>query len=182
MGPLQDVFVFLVSTLFNLYITLLLIRMMLGLSKADFYNPISQFIVKITNPVIIPLRRFIPSMGKVDTSAIVASLGLKAVEVFLILLILGGSLQEQNLIKLILGDLLRTIVWIYIIALIVQAVISWVGSTHGNPIVPILNSLTDPLLRPVRRVIPPIAMVDLSPLVAILGLQIVLILLNGFGL
>lgn len=182
MGALQDVLVFLVSTLFNLYITLLLIRMMLGLSKADFYNPISQFIVKITNPVIVPLRRFIPSMGKIDTSAVVASIVLKVVEVFLILLILGGSLQEQNLVKLILGDLLRMIVWIYIIALIVQAIISWVGSAHGNPLVPILNSLTDPLLRPVRKFVPPIAMVDLSPLVAILGLQVVLILLNSFGL
>ncbi|CAA6817925.1 MAG: Integral membrane protein YggT, involved in response to extracytoplasmic stress (osmotic shock) [uncultured Thiotrichaceae bacterium] len=182
MGALQDVLVFLVSTLFNLYITLLLVRMMLGLSKADFYNPISQFIIKITNPVIIPLRRFIPSVGKVDTSAVVASLGLKALEVFLMSLIAGASFMDQNLVKLILGDLLRMIVWIYIIALIIQAIISWVGSAHGNPIVPILNSLTDPLLRPVRRVIPPVAMVDLSPLVVILGLQIVLILLNGFGL
>jgi len=78
-----------------------------------------------------------------------------------------------------LGELVKTIIWIYIIALIIQAIMSWVGNTQGNPLTPLINSLTNPILRPIRKVVPLVGMMDLSPLVAILGLNILLIIANN---
>jgi len=178
MSAFQEAAIFLVETLFNLYISFLLIRMLLGFAGADFRNPISQFLLKVTSPVLVPLRRFVPPLGKIDTAAILAAIGIKAVEVFLIMLILGVTASGEGAFKMIIGDLLKSIVWIYIIALLVQAVMSWVGSGQGNPIAPLLHSLTEPLVKPIRKMIPTIGMIDLSPLAVILLLQIVLIFIR----
>ena len=182
MSALQEILVFLIDTLFNLYISFLVIRMLLGLARADFYNPVSQFLVKITNPVIKPLRRFVPAIGKIDTATIVAIVGLKVIELFLLSVVAGGSFSGSFL-PFVIGGLLEMIVWVYIIAIIIQVVVSWLGNTHGNPVIPLINSLTEPLVRPVRKVIPPIAMIDLSPMVVIILLQVSLILIRSiFGL
>ena len=178
MSPFQEVLLFLITTLFDIYISFLLIRMLLGFARADFRNPISQFLVKVTNPVLVPLRRFVPAIGKIDTSAVVTAIGLKAAQVFLIALILGGSFSGEGAFKMVIGDLFKTIIWIYIIALVVQAVMSWIGNSNGNPIAPLLHSLTEPLIRPVRKFVPTIGMVDISPLAVILLLQIALILVR----
>lgn len=182
MEALQNVGVFLVETLFSLYIGAVLIRFLLAWSRANFYNPLSQFLVKITNPVLVPLRRMIPAIGKLDTAAIVLALGLKIIQVFLLVALQGSDASLPVVLAYAVVDLLRTVINIYIFALIIQAVLSWVGNSHGNPLADILHSLTDPLLRPIRNAIPTIGMVDLSPMVAILGLYIVLILLQSFGL
>ena len=178
MSAFQQVIIFLVTTLFDLYISFLLIRMLLGFAGADFRNPISQFLLKVTSPVLVPLRRFVPPIGKIDTAAVLAAMGIKAVEVFLVMLVLGLGISGEGAFKLIVGGLLHSIIWIYIVALLIQAVISWVGSGQGNPIAPLLHSLTEPLIRPVRKIIPTIGMVDLSPLAVILLLQVVLILIQ----
>jgi YggT family protein len=166
----------------QLYIGAVLIRLLLAWSRANFYNPLSQALVKITNPVLVPLRRMIPAIGKLDTAAVVLALSLMIIKV-LLLLALKGS--DANLLLVVLYsavELLRTVVWIYIVAMIIQAVMSWVGNAYGNPLADILHSLTEPLLRPLRNVIPTLGMIDLSPLVAILLLNIVLIVLNSLGL
>lgn len=182
MDALQNVGVFLVEILFSLYIGAVLIRFLLALSRANFYNPLSQFLVKITNPLLVPLRRMIPAMGKLDTAAIVLALGLKVVQTFLLVALQGSDASLPVVLVYAVVDLLRTVINIYIYALIVQAVLSWVGNSHGNPLADILHSLTDPLLRPVRKLVPTIGMVDLSPMVTILLLYIVLIVLQSVGL
>ncbi len=181
MSAIQEILVFLINTLFNLYISFLMIRMLLGLARADFYNPVSQFLVKATDPVIKPLRRFIPAFGKIDTATVVAIVGLKVIELFLLALITGGDFAA-SFIPFVMGDLLRMLVWIYIVAIIIQVIISWVGNTHGNPVVPLINSLTEPLFRPVRKLIPPVGMIDFSAFVVLLLLQIALIIIRSFGL
>ncbi len=181
MSALQEILVFLINTLFNLYISFLVIRMLLGMTRADFYNPISQFLVKITDPVIKPLRRFVPAVGKIDTATIVAVLGLKAIELLLLSLILGGNFSE-SFMYYVIGGLLRMIVWVYIIAIIIQVIVSWMGNTHGNPVLPLINSLTEPLFRPIRKIVPTVGMIDLSAFVVLLLLQIALILIRAVGL
>ncbi len=170
---------FLIETLFSLYIGVVLIRLLLGFSRASFHNPFSQFLVRITNPVLVPLRRFIPSFGSIDTAAVILAYGLMWIKVSLLNLIIRGAIMFPETLVLALGELIKTIIWIYIIALIIQAVLSWVGNTQGNPLAPLLNSLTNPILRPIRKVVPLIGMMDLSPFVAILGLQILLIIANN---
>ncbi|HEC04626.1 MAG TPA: YggT family protein, partial [Thiothrix sp.] len=121
-------------------------------------------------------------LGKIDTATIVAIIGLKVVELFLLSAITGGNFSG-SFIPFVIGGLLEMIVWVYIIAIIIQVVVSWLGNTHGNPVIPLINSLTEPLVRPVRKVIPPIAMIDLSPMVVIILLQVGLIVIRSvFGL
>jgi YggT family protein len=182
MTALQNVGTFLVETLFSLYIGAILVRFLLAWSRANFYNPLSQFLVKITNPVLVPLRRMIPAIGKLDTAAIVLALGLTIIQVLLLLGLMGRDASILNVVLYSVFELLRTVVHIYIFAMIIQAVMSWVGNTYGNPLADLLNSLTSPLLRPIRNIVPVIGMVDLSPMVAILLLYIVLIVLQSVGL
>ncbi|MFN3785366.1 MAG: YggT family protein [Thiothrix sp.] len=182
MQALQNVGLFLVETLFSLYIGAVLIRFLLAWSRANFYNPLSQTLVKITNPVLVPLRRMIPPVGKLDTAAVVLALGLMIIKTLLLLGIKGVGVNLPAVILYSLVEILRTAIWIYIIALLIQAVMSWVGDTYGNPLADILNSLTAPLLRPLRGIVPTVGILDLSPLAAILLLNIVLIVLNSVGL
>lgn len=177
---LQNIAVFLISTVFSLYIGAVLLRFLLALVRADFYNPLSQFLVKITNPVLVPLRRFIPPVGKIDSASLVLAFTLKLISATLLMSIQGVDAGVGGLLLAVIADLIRTVIWIFMIALIVQAIMSWVGNSYGNPMGSLLDSLTAPLLDPIRKRVPLIGMVDLSPLVAILLLQVVLIALAGF--
>lgn len=179
MSVIQQIGLFLVETLLSLYISAIVIRFLLGYARADFYNPLSQFLVKITNPVLVPVRRFIPSFGKLDTSAVVVALVLMIIKIALVTGIVGASLNVATLLWLSVGELIRSVIWVYIIALILMAVISWIGSSQGNPVSPLVNSLVSPLVTPVRRRMPPVGMLDLSPMVVMIGLYILLIIVNG---
>lgn len=179
MSVIQQIGLFLVETLLSLYISAIVIRFLLGYARADFYNPLSQFLVKITNPVLVPVRRFIPSFGKLDTSAVVVALVLMIIKIALVTGIVGASLNVVTLLWLSVGELIRSVIWVYIIALILMAVISWIGSSQGNPVSPLVNSLVSPLVTPVRRRMPPVGMLDLSPMVVMIGLYILLIIVNG---
>lgn len=176
----QNIAVFLISTLFSLYIGAVLLRFLLALVRADFYNPLSQFLVKITNPVLVPLRRFIPPVGKIDSASLVLAFTLKLIAATLLMSLQGVEAGVGGLLLAVLADLIRTVVWIFMVALIIQAIMSWVGNSYGNPMGSLLDSLTAPILDPIRKFVPLIGMVDLSPLVAILLLQVVLIALAGF--
>lgn len=169
---------FLVEAIFSLYIAAVLLRVLLGFARANFKNPFSQFLVKITNPVLVPLRRFIPSIGSVDTAGIVLAFVLVFIKISLLLLLTTGALHFPSSIIYAFGELIKAVIWIYIIALILQAVTSWIGSTSGNPISPLVNSLTAPIVRPIRKVVPLVGMMDLSPLIAILGLNILLMIVS----
>ncbi|WP_287600378.1 YggT family protein [Thiothrix sp.] len=182
MSALQNVGIFLVDTLFSLYIGAVLLRLLLALARANFYNPLSQFLVKITNPVLVPMRRMIPAMGKVDTAAVVLAVGLTVIKVLLLLGLKGGGADLFGIVVFSVLEVIRTVIHIYIFALVVQAVLSWVGNTYGNPLADLLNSLTEPLLRRIRGFVPVMGMVDLAPMVAILLLYVVLIIFQSYGL
>ncbi len=180
MNVLQQIGVLLIDTLFSLYIGAVVVRMLLGYVGANFYNPLSQFLVKVTNPVLVPLRRFIPSIGKIDTAAIVLALGLTIIKLILLSLVVFGNVNIISTLVASIIDLAKVIIWIYIISLLIQAVMSWIGSAHGNYVAPLIQSLTTPILRPIQRLIPNIGVLDLSPLVAILILNILLIIIESF--
>lgn len=171
------ILIYLVEVIFSLYIGAVIIRFLLGFSRADFNNPLSQFLVRITSPVLVPMRRFIPSIGKIDTSAILLAFGLTVIKIGLLLLLVG-QLNFPILLFEALGNLIIVIIWVYIFALILQAVMSWIGSAQGNPIAPLINSLTAPIVRPIRKVVPLVGMMDLSPLVAIIALNVLLMIVN----
>ncbi len=177
----SNVSAFLVHTLFTLYIAALMLRLLLALMRADFYNPLSQFLVTVTDPIVVPLRRLIPSVGGVDSASIVLILALKMLELWLLAWIAGAKLGLPTLIIAAFLQIMELLIYIYIFALIAQAIISWIApaQAYENPAVSILQDLTRPLLQPIRRVLPPIGMVDLSPLVVIIGLYVLLIVLRS---
>lgn len=168
---------FLIHTIFGLYLIAVMLRVLLQLSRADFYNPVSQFLVKVTNPPLIPLRRIIPGFMGIDFAAIVLMLVIKVVEIFLIVLIKGVSIKISGLVVLSIAELLRLLINVYFFAILIQVVISWVNPGTYNPVVSLLYSINEPLLSRARRLIPPISGFDLSPIVVIILLQLLSMLL-----
>jgi YggT family protein len=168
---------FLVQTLFGLYIGAIMLRFLLALVRADFYNPISQFLVKVTNPPLVPLRRLLPSLGGVDSASLVLMLALQALELFVIGLIKGVSFHPVGLLVLAVAELLALLFQIYFFTILIQVVLSWVSPGGYNPAVALLYSLNEPLLGRARRLLPPMHGFDLSPILVMIALQLLNMLL-----
>ena len=170
--------VFLIQTLFGLYITVVVIRFLLQWARADFYNPLSQFIVKVTSPLLRPLRQVIPSLGGMDTASIVLAWLLQTVELALLAVVLGYSLFPFWALAWSVPALIELVINIFLFAVLIRVVLSWVNPDPYNPAIGLLTRLTDPLLRPAQRALPPISGIDLSPLavmIAIVLLQMLLV-------
>ena len=168
---------FLIQTIFGLYLVAVMLRVLLQVVRADFYNPVCQFLVKVTNPPLVPLRRIIPGFMGIDFAAIVLMIAIKALEIFLLVLIKDMSITISGLIIISIAELLRLLINVYFFAILIQVVISWVNPGTYNPAVSLLYSINEPLLRRARRIIPPVSGFDLSPIVVIILLQLISILL-----
>jgi len=178
----QEIALFLIGTIFSIYISLVMIRFLLAIVRADFYNPISQTIVRFTNPPLVLLRRIIPPVGRIDTSAIVLMLILQLLELWLRTFIIGHPVPVTALFVLAIFELIKLTIWVYIIALILQAIMSWINPgmyQMQNPMVSILHQLTTPIMKPIRNILPRTGMIDFSPMLAIIGLYVLLIIVNG---
>lgn len=169
---------FLISTLFSLYILAVMLRFLLGMVRADFYNPISQFLVKITNPLLVPLRKIIPGAGKVDVAAIILMLVLQLIMLAIIVALRGVTPPLLTLLLAAIGELVILAINVFLFAIIVQVIISWVNPGSYNPVNGLLNSLTSPVMRPIQRLLPPMSGIDLSPLFALIGLQVLKMLIQ----
>ncbi len=166
-------FIFLIDTLFSIYIAIMLLRFILQQVGADFYNPISQFIVKATQPLVVVARRFIPSIKKIDTATLALTLTLIALKLALVFSIAGYPINGLQLLVRGLHDLVSLTFDIFIVALFIQAILSWVNPDPHNPISSLLRNLTAPILRPIQKYIPPIGGIDLSTLIALIGLMFI---------
>jgi YggT family protein len=177
-GPFGQAAVFLIGTLFWLYILAVLLRFLFQLVRADFYNPFSQALVAITNPTLLPLRRMIPDLYGIDFAALVLLLVLQVVKNVLLGLIFG---QWYNLLGLIVysaAELLQMTVYLFIFLIFIRVLLSWVAPYGGhNPVTGLLFSVTEPLMRPARRLIPPLSGLDLSPVAVFILLYLTLILI-----
>lgn len=165
--------VFLIDTLFSLYILVIVLRFLLQWTRADFYNPISQFLVKVTHPPLKILRRYIPSVGKIDTSSIVLALALQMLADFSILALKGVMVSIAALVILSFSQLVSLLINVFVFAVFARAILSWFDPGNYNPASSLLHSLTEPLLGVCRKVIPDLGGIDLSPLIALVALQLV---------
>ncbi len=166
---------FLINTAFSLLLMVVILRVWLQLVRADFYNPFSQFVVKATNPAVLPLRRLIPSIGSVDTATVVLAYLVAVAKLIVLQLVLVGSIQiPATFISgflVLLKDTLDLLFWI----LIIRALLSWF-SQGNNPVELVMHQLTEPLLRPIRRILPPMGGLDLSVLLLIIAIQFIKLL------
>jgi YggT family protein len=169
---MTDPLIFIIDSIFSLYILAVMLRFLLQWGRAEFYNPISQFLVKITHPMLKVLRRYIPPVGKIDTSSIVLALGLQMVADFSILQLKGFSINIGALAILSMGNIISLLINIFVYAVIVRAILSWLNPGSFNAASSILHSLTEPMLDTCRKFIPDFGGIDLSPLVALMILQL----------
>ncbi len=183
----NDAGVFLVKTLFGLYIFAVLLRFLLQMVRADFYNPICQILVKVTNPALRPLRRIVPGFLGIDMAAVVLLLLLKTVELLIIQQLSGFSGDVAGLVVLGIAQLVKLVLDLFFFSILIQVILSWVNpGTSYNPGIALLHTLNEPLMRPARRILPPMSGLDLSPLLVIIVLQLLTMLLvaplNDFAL
>ena len=159
---------------FSLYILAVLLRFLFQMARADFYNPVSQFLVKLTNPLLKPLRRIIPGLFGIDFASLVLLLALKSLEVFLVFSLRGVVLEALPLAIAAVVDLLRLTINIYFYAILLRVLLSWFmpNGIRQNPAGDLLVSLTEPLMRPARRLMPQLGGLDLSPIIVMVGLQL----------
>ena len=175
MGPgyLASPVAFLIDTVFGLYIMAVMLRFLLQWARAGFYNPLAQFLIRITQPLLSPFRRLIPSWGGIDLSALALMVVLQMIVLALLMVIAGVTPRLDYLLLRTPAELISLLLNLYLIAIIVRAVLSWVSPNDYNPATTVVLSLTEPILRPLRAALPPLAGVDLSPLAAIIAIQVV---------
>lgn len=177
---LSDIIVSSLNILTMFYLSIVLLRFLLQLARADFYNPITQFAVKATSPLLVPLRRIIPGWGGIDGAALVLAVLIQTLSYVLILLALGQGFAINPLILLAWAavTVLGLIVKIYYWSLIITIILSWVAPTSHHPAAQLLMQLTEPVMKPFRKLIPPIGGMDLSPIVVFLALNVITIFIG----
>ncbi|MCG8428665.1 MAG: YggT family protein [Chromatiales bacterium] len=173
----SDPVVFLIQVIFGTYALVVLLRFLLQLFHADFHNPVSQFVVKVTSPVLKPLRRIVPGIGGMDIASLVLAWLVKSLELGLILVVTGTGAHFISAFFWSLPELLGLAINVFLIAILIQVILSWVGTGGYNPAASLLYSLTEPLLRPARRIVPVIGGLDISPMLVMIGLVLLKMLL-----
>ncbi|HEX7373578.1 MAG TPA: YggT family protein [Steroidobacteraceae bacterium] len=169
---------FVFDTLITLVVIAFLLRVLLPLLRADFRNPIGQAVLKFTDPLVVPLRRVIPPAGRVDLASVVALLLVQFAGTLLLRLIAGHGFDPAAVVMQGLLSLLRTVLQFYFVAILIYALLSWVSPGTYSPANQLLARICEPLLTPVRRVIPPLGGLDLSALFVLIALQALQILLS----
>jgi len=183
MGAITEVSSYLLQTVLSLLLLLVLVRLLLQQSRADFYNPISQFVLKVTSPLLNPLQKIAPGLWGV----VVLLLLLQVLSIVSILLLGGYGLPNPLLLLVwaIIG-LAGLLVNFYFFAILAMIILSWIAPGSGNPAVSLLRQLTEPIMAPCRRLLPAMGGLDLSPIVVFIGINVVQIFLRhaaaGVGL
>ncbi len=168
---------FLVSTLFDIYIFILLLRIILVATRINYFNPVSQFISRVTQFIVNPLRRVIPNVKNIETASIVLVIVLEMVKFFLISLLLIGFPNPLGLIILSVADALKATANIYFYGILIQAILSWIPTMGYSPILSVVSQITQPVIRPFQRIVPLVGGVDISPIPAMIVIQLLIILL-----
>ncbi len=187
MNALNEIFVYLVQTFLSLYLVAMLLRFLLQLVRADFYNPISQLLVKITNPLVVPLRKLVPGFAGMDMASLLLALALQLAGIVVLLTMHGLALP--GIVLLLLWSVLGVIgllVNIYFFALLAMIILSWVAPGSRHPAIYLLHQITEPVMAPVRKLLPPMGGLDFSPILVFILINVIQIVLrnlaSGIGL
>ncbi len=179
MSAVNAIMIYLIQTLLSLFLIAMLLRFILQLVRADFYNPISQFIVKVTNPLVLPARKIIPGYGGLDVASLVLALVLQIVGIAAVIFLRFGAVPGPLL--LLLGGALGVIallVQIYFFALLAMIILSWVAQGSRHPAILLLYQITEPVMAPVRKMLPSMGGLDFSPILVFILINVVQIALQ----
>ncbi|WP_301151327.1 YggT family protein [Metapseudomonas otitidis] len=174
MTGLASAAIYVIQTLGSLYLLVVLLRFILQLVRADFYNPLSQFVVRATKPLLNPLRKVIPGLGGLDLASLVLAVLLQWLLMIVVVLLMGANP---------LGALPQLLVWsvisitslflkVFFFAMIVSVILSWVSPGSYNPGAQLVNQICEPLLAPFRKLLPNLGGLDISPIFAFIALNL----------
>jgi YggT family protein len=171
-GALQII----IEGLMSIYIIVVFIRFLLQLVRADFYNPVSQWVVKATNPLLVPLRRIIPGLGGFDVAGLVLMYLLCVLKVAVVSLVYGALPPVLIMFVFGLTSMISAILHFFMFAIMLQVVLSWVAPQSYSPLTALLNQITEPVLLPARKILPSMGGLDFSPVVVLLAIQAIIAL------
>ncbi len=174
MSALAQALVYVIQTLGSLYLLIVLLRFILQLVRADFYNPLSQFTVRATQPLLKPLRRIIPGFGGVDLASLVLAILVQLALMMVVVVLLGASIAGLFPVLLIwaLLGVASLLLKVFFFALIISVILSWVAPQSHNPAAELVNQICEPLLAPFRRILPNLGGLDLSPIFAFIVINL----------
>lgn len=170
--------IFILDTLVTLVVIAFLLRLLLPLVRADLRNPVGQAVLRVTNPVVMPLRRLLGSAGRIDLASLMALLLVQLAGTAALGLVAGAHVTPARLLVRTVHDLAQTVLQFYFVAVLIYALLSWLGPSGQGPAANLIGRLCEPLLAPVRRIVPPLGGLDLSALFVLIGLQALQILLR----
>jgi YggT family protein len=180
MNPLSQISHLVLSTAFDLYIIILWLRFLLQLLHADYYNPMAQFVVQATAPLVNPLKRIIPGNRSWEPSVLVIIVLVKMLEITLLSMSMGGgTIPPLYLLIYTVVELLQLLAEFYFWTLMISVVLSWVAPGSYSPIAVLVNQIIEPLQAPCRRLLPPMGGLDLSPIIVFLGIKVFQILVSA---
>ena len=165
--------IFLIDTLFSLYILIVAFRIIMQWAQWEYHHPLVQMIIKATQVPVKALRRFIPPLGRWDTATIVLLFALTFLKLFLISVVQTGPAYPGLFLGWLVADIFSLFITIFTFSIIIEVILSWVVPPgNQNPIAPLIHSMNQPFLKPIRQNLPSMGAIDLSPLIAVIGLQI----------
>ena len=182
MGAMNEIIVYLLQTGLGLYLLLVMLRFVMQLANADFYNPISQFVFKATQPSVGPLQRFLRPFGRFDSASLTLAIALQAAGIMLILAL--NNIASPNPITLFLWSaigILGLLLKIYFFALLASIILSWISPGGSNPAVYLLYQITEPVMAPVRKLLPPMGGLDFSPILVFIGINVLEIVVRNLA-
>lgn len=172
MDAAAEISIYLVQTLLSLLLIAVVLRFLLQLVRADFYNPLSQFLVKVTNPLLLPFRKFIPGFAGLDVAAIVLALLIQLVAIAAVLSLSGYQLPAVGMMGIWAAvSLFAVLINIYFFALLAVVVMSWVAPGSNHPAMYLLHQITEPVMAPFRKLLPPMGGFDFSVMIVIIVIQ-----------
>lgn len=175
---MQAALIFVITTLSQLYLFVMLLRLWLPWLRADFRNPIAQGILRLTSPLVVPVRRLVPPIGRLDTATVLVAFGIQYLTILLILLIRGTMVGILPIAITALLDLVILSCQLFTIAIFIHIVLSWVAPGTYNPATAFITMLAEPVLRPFRRIVPSLGGLDISPIFALILLQVIRIIIQ----
>ena len=167
---------FLISTLFNLYLVILAIRLILAYARANYFNPLTQIIIKCTQPLVAPLRRLFPTYRGIEFATLIWIIIFEAAKIFLLSTLTFGMPYLTSLLLFSITDTLKLLLSTFFYAVLLRAILSWFQPSH-SPASEWLEQMSAPIMRPLQRIIPPINGIDITPIPALIILQLFIILL-----
>jgi YggT family protein len=176
---ISSAIVFVVNAITSLYLLVLLLRFWMPWLRADFRNPLAQGILRFTSPLVVPVRRIVPSFGRLDTATVLVAFVIQYLTVLLLLLIMGRTAGIAAIALTAIVKLIVLSINLFVYAIFIRIILSWISPGGYNPATAIIQTLTEPVLRPFRRLIPPIGGFDISPIFAIILLLAATIIVNG---